>query len=453
MARLLNWRARVGRAVPGLVADERGVGVPTAVFVSSIVFLLGATWAQIGVHDVQLSSYERCREQTLNAAEAGINAAMSELTIDSAYAGGTGTLAAKTGEYDIEVTPINTGDPDDLRRQIVATGYAPSRTSPNPCVRRLEAEVDLETTDGFDFALFAGAGTVTGDNHLTVNGDLYSTDGITLYNNSDVQGDVVSPKFVTTNNNSLIAGDVRAGENVTLNNSATTVQGSVFAGGACAVNAHVVGNVQAGGSISVGSSGRVDGSLAPNSPPPPVRVETLPTFTWNSSNYSPTPSTWSSTTAFYTDWSAKALTGIPFNGHHRITSSLPMSFDVKWKMDADVTIVSDGKISLNKEVTNAGSDTLNLVIISTSEEGIEMSGNVTIADSIHVLLFAPNGPVVFRNLKHFTGAVYGESVDVDQNFTLTWARPEAPGFSWTTSTDVHHRVIVRVLREMVVPAT
>lgn len=442
MARVLTARVRRG------AASEAGVGVPTALFVALVVFSLGATWTQLGIHDVNLSTHERSREQALNAAEAGVNAAMSKLTLDAGYAGGSGTLAGGTGEYEIAVEPIATADPSDLRRKIVATGYVPGRTDPSPVVRRLEAEVDLETTDGFDYGLFAGAGALSGSNHMSVKGDVYSRDGITLQNNSDVSGDVITPAWVTTQGNTLIGGDVRAGGDVTLDNSSTTVQGSVFSGGAVVVNAHVMSDVQAAGSITVGTGGAVDGSLAPQSPPPAARVEPMPQFTWDPSNYTPPPSTWPSAESFHADWAASAAAGLPVNGHHRIEATGALALDQKWKMDADVTVVSDGPVTLSREVTNAGTSMLQLVVISLSEAGIEVTNSVTIPDSIRVLLFAPNGPVVFRNLKDFTGAVYGESIQVDQNFTLTSARPDVPGFTWGTSGDVHHRVVVRVLREV-----
>ena len=445
MARLLSgWPGRARDAA----ADERGFGVPMALFVALIVFALGATWAQIGVHDATLSVHERGWEQAVNAAEAGVNAAMSQLTLDPDYAGTSGVLAGDTGEWITTVEPIATSDPSDKRRRIVATGYAPSQTAANVEVRKLEAEVDLESIDGFDYGLFAGDGTVTGSNHMTVNGDVYSTHGIALQNNSDVNGHVVTPAYVTTSNNSLITGDIRAGGNVTINDSQTTIQGSVFSGGSAIINGHVVGSVQAAGSVTVG--GAVDGTVAPNSPPPEVRVEGLPTFTWDAANYSPTPTTWSNATAFYADWSTKALANLPFNGHHKINDTAALNLDMKWKMDADVTIVTDGKVTLSREIVNATAGILNLVVITTSTSGIEFTNNVTIPDSIHVLLFAPNGSVDFRNLKHFAGAVYGKSIDVDQNFTLTFARPAAPGFSWTSARAVHHRVVVRVLREIAV---
>lgn len=440
--------AKFGVGVGEGLADERGVGVPTALFVALTVFALGATWAQLGIHDIQLSSHERSREQAVNAAEAGVNAAMSALTTDADYPGGTGTLPGGVGEWDVTVEPIVTGDPADLRRLITSTGYAPNRTIANPQTRTLEAEVDLARSDGFEFGLFAGNGTITGANRTTVNGDVYSTDGITLANNTDIQGDVVTPSFVTTTNNSLIAGDIRAGTDVTLENSKTTIQGSVYSGGNVSVNGHVLRNVQAAGTITMGVAGQVDGVTAPQSPPPPVRVERLPTFTWDPNNYSPPPSTWSSSSAFMTNWSSKAIAGLPFNGHHKINSTGALDLDKKWKMDADVTIVTDGPVDLSKEIVNTTTSTLDLVVITTSTSGIVLSGAVTIPDSIRVLLFAPNGPVVFANLKHFSGAVYGESITVDQNFTLTWARPDAPGFTWTSATDVHYRVIVRVLREV-----
>lgn len=445
MARLLTL-LRSGRLD---ARREDGVGVPTALFVALAVFTLGATWTQIGIHDVTLSTHERAREQALNAAEAGINSAMSALTVDANYTTGTGTLSAQTGEWAVEVKPVVTTDPTDRRRQIIATGYAPTRAQPSG-VRTLEAEVDLETSDGFEFGLFAGAGTISGANHMTVNGDIYATHGIALANNSDINGDIVSPAYVSTSNSSVVAGDIRAGGDLTIENSQTTVQGSVFSGGNASINGHVAGNAQAAGTISVG--GVVDGTASPYSPPPAVEVQNLPVFTWDPANYSPAPATWSSTSSFWTDWSNKALGGLAFNGHHRINDTAALNLDRKWKMDADVTIVSDGKITLSKEVLNAGSGTLDLVVITTSASGIELNNNVTIPDSIRLLLFAPNGPVTFKNLKHFAGAVYGQTITVDQNFTLTFSEPDAPGFNWATSTAVHYDVFVRVLREVAAAA-
>lgn len=440
-------KALMARTCPGRMNRERGAGIPTALMVTVTVFLLGATWTRISVHEAERSTYERSDEQAFDAAEAGINAAMAALTTDGSFGGGSGILPERSGEWQTSVAPVNTGDPDDLRRRITATGWGPDQTDSRTVERTLEAEVELESIDGFDFALFAGAGDIQGDNHMTVIGDVYARDGITLKNNSEVQGDVISPAHVTTQGNTLITGDVRAGGDVTLDNNTTTVQGSVFSGGNVTVNARVVGDVQAGGTVSVSQQGQVDGNIAEYATPPPIREESLPTFTWDPANYSPAPTTWGTASEFYNDWSTNATLGLPYSGHHKIDDTVGLTLDKKWKIDANTTVVSDGKIHLTREVVAGSTETMDLVIISTSEEGIEISNNVTMPNNIHVLLFAPNGPVSFKNLKHFAGAVYGESVDADQNFTLTWVLPDVPGLDWSLTSDVHYRVILRVLRE------
>lgn len=432
MARLLRTSLR----------DEHGLGIPTAMFVTLTVFVLGATWARIAVHSADRSAHDRSREQALQAAEAGVNAAMSRLTVDAAYAGGSGSLPDRTGDYDVAVAPVA---PGDLRRLITATGHAPERDAKRVVSRRLEAQVDLEPGDGFTYALFAGTGVLTGDNHMTVTGDVYGRDGVALANNTDIHGDVVSPSWVTVDNNTLVTGDIRAGGDVTLELSATTVQGSVYSHGNVVVKAHVEGDVQAAGSVTVQVGGQVDGDIAEYSTPPPVRTEALPEFTWDPADYSPAPSTWSSASAFKSHWQANANA---FSGHHRITDTAQITLDSSWTMSDDVTIVSDGMVKLTRDVTNAGSDTLYLVIVSFSEQGIEFTNNVTLPNSVKLLLFAQNGPVVFRNLKNFSGSVYARSIEADQNLTLSHSAFDVPGFSWSAATDVHYRVAMRVLREV-----
>ncbi len=456
MAKLLTavWSGRLRQDTPrparSRATGEAGIGIPTALFVVLIVFALGATWARLGIHNTQASAHERGRELSVQAAEAGVNEAMSELSLDDAYSGGSGSLAGDTGDYEVTVEAMST-DPDDRRRLITATGYSDLADS-TPVVRRLEAEVDLESTDGFDYALFGGAGDLDGDNRLTVHGDLYGRDGVALANNSDVNGDVVSPLWITTSGNTLITGDVQAGGDVTLEDSQTTVQGSVFSAGDVHVDAHVKGDVQAAGTVTVGNNGQVDGQIAEQSPPPLISEEGLPQFTWDPASYSPTPETWSSTSAFRDSWSSDVDAGVAFEGHHRIEDTATLQLDRKWEMGDDVTIVSDGKVEMSREVSSASSDVVELVVVSFSEDGIRLSNNMTMPDGIRVLLFAPNGPVVFDNLKHFTGVVYGESIDVGQNFTLTWSEVEVPGFSWESSTPVRNRVIVRVVREVAASA-
>lgn len=441
--------AQLLRVFRRAAADERGVGLPTAMFTALTVFALGAVWSQVGVHSVERSVYDRSREQSVDAAEAGVNMAMSQLTLDPDYSGGSGTLNDSTGEYEVTVEPVDPSNPDDMRRRIVSTGYAPDRADHHRIAeRRLEAQVDLEKATGFEYALFAGGGTVGGANHMTVSGDVYGQTGVHLTNNADVNGSIVSPGDVTTANNSLIAGDIRSDGNVTLENPATTVQGSVYAGGSISVNAQVRGDAQAGSTITVTNTGNVQGDVAPDSPPPPVVQEQLPTFTWDPANYDPAPTTWSSASDWQADFHAKAIAGTPYSGHHKINSTGAIALDKRWKIGDDTTIVTDGSVTLSRDVTNTAGATVDLVIVSFSTSGITFENNVTFPSNVRVLLFAPNGPVTFKNLKHFTGTVYSQSIQLDQNFTLTHSKLEPPGFSFDTATAVQYQVILRVLREV-----
>lgn len=440
-------------------ADEAGTGVVTALSISLIAFLLGAVWVNVAVHQVEGSSYEKKREQALNAAEAGVNLAISRLAGDYDWAGTGGVieLADDTGEYEVSVTPVDPGDPEDLDRYIVAKGYAPSKTSTRRAARQLEQQVELIPTDGFEFALFASPGGITGQNNSTVTGDVYSASDIALAQFTNVFGDVTSVGSVSTSNNNTIGGKIHAGVDVFIENTGTDVQGDVWAGGFSAgvpnvkVSGSVDGDVQARGTVQL-TGGSVDGDIAEGSPPPEPPVLGLPTFTWDPDNYSPTPSPpWSSAADFTAHWSANKS---GFSGHHRVeggdSPSNTISLDSKWTMTGDVTIAADGPVTLSRDIANGtgGDVTLTIVSFSNADPAIAFTNNVSLPASVKILLFAPEGDVDFSQLKDFHGVVYGKGIDLSQQFTLGYDAPDVPGFSWDASSSVHFDVDVRTFREV-----
>ncbi|MBI2168230.1 MAG: hypothetical protein HYU28_01835 [Actinobacteria bacterium] len=445
MGRLLS-RGAVRRRM----TDESGTGVVTALMITIIVFTLGATWTSVAVHQVQSSSHERRREQALNAAEAGINYAFSQLSGDAGWAGTSGPvpLGDATGEFEVSWTPVDPSDPDDLDRYIVAKGYAPAKASDQRAARQLEQQVTLVPTDGFSFALFASPGGVAGQNNSTITGDVYSAGNLDLSNSAKYFGDVVALGNITSSNNSTVGGDVQAGGNVTLDNSATTVQGNLLAGGNVTMTGTVLGDVQAGGSIS---GGTVEGTVAPNSPPSPPPTLSQPTFTWDPANYSPTPSSWSSASAFTSYWNSN-LSG--FSGHHRITGGSgggnTITLDKKWTMTGDVTIVTDGPIVLSRDIANGTSGNVNLTVISltSTDPAVSLTNNLSMPSSIRILIYAPNARVDFSQLKDFHGVVYADGINLSQQFTLSYAAPDVPGFSWDASSAVHFDIEVRTFREV-----
>jgi hypothetical protein len=468
-------RLRVSR----IRRDERGIGIVTALMVTLIVFATGAMWAQQAVHQTEGSGVERSREQALAAAEAGLNAAMAKLAQNSACPTTpvTGTIPG-VGEWEYSFPGVghpdyvNCADPDEYRRYVIAKGYAPSKTAARKQQRQLEQQIDLVATDGFKYALFASSGSITGANQITVRGDAYSRSAVTLANDSTVTGNLTSMGAVTLENSTLVTGTVWANGAVNVNTQGvgTGVGQDVLTSlGNINVESRIGGNAQAAGSITGG--GTVVGTRTPSSPAAVPPDLTLPTYTWSSSNYS-SPTIWAPPTytspgsSFQTYFNANDLA---FGGTHRITtcgapytsytcspSVGAVSFNERWNMSSDTTIVSDGTVELSRDI---GSGTGNLVIVSeypgttcttpsTACNAVILSNNWSIPSTVKVLIFAQNGCVDVSNLKTFVGTIYARCIKLDNNFDLTYYPVAPPGFNWTTATSTHYTVQARSFREV-----
>jgi cytoskeletal protein CcmA (bactofilin family) len=436
------------RRLPGRFASEDGMAIVLSMSVAFVVFTLGAVWIGIGTHQVTITGRDKLRDQARHAAEAGINAAMSGLSANAGFTG-FGVTSITGGQFEVTVLPVSV-DPDDPRRYIVARGYAPTKLHPRRVARRLEQQVEVIPTDGFRYALFTSPGGVTGANRMTVNGDIYANGNLLLSSNATVSGSVTALGSITTSNNSTFAGDLHAATDVTLNNSFTTVMGNVYAGGNVTMTGQVKGNVQAGGTIL---GGTVDGSRAQNSPPAPPLPLTLPTFTWDPANYGAVWY-WASPSAFQTYWSANRS---GFSGAHRVSCPAPcttaINLGLKWTVTGDTTIVADGPVALSSDILNATGSDVSLTIVSTASDvgttpTVTMSNNVTLPDDVKVIFYVPNGTVAFRNLKHFTGAVYASSILLDQQFTLTFKPVTLPGFDFGLTSSSHFFIQAGVFKEV-----
>ena len=434
--------------------DEQGMTIILSVMVCFAVFSIGSVWIGISMHQLNGSAREKLRETARNAAEAGLNAAMSRLSADPFWAGET-AQQLPGAEYEVSVLATSP-NPDDPNRYIVAKGYAPSKTSPHRAAKRLEQQIQLIPNNAFRYALFSYPGGISGANKPTINGDVYSSTDIVMSNHATVSGSVTSLGSVTTSNNTSIAGDVRAVGNVTLNNSQTTVMGNVYSNGDVALTGHVKGSVQAAGSIT--NNGTIDGSAAAFSPPEPPSPQTLPTFTWDPTLY-PTGSVhpdWSSPSAFLTYWAANKGN---FSGVHRVlcpaTGTCPTTEfgntpgnSTPWTLTGDTTIVADGPVLISRDVTATAPVTLTIVSLATSGDAIKMTTQVTMPDNIKVVLFAPNASVRFVNLKHFSGTVYANSIQLDQQFQLTYVPIVVPGVDFGVTSSSHFAIQAGAFKEV-----
>lgn len=434
--------------------DERGMTIVLSVMVCFAVFSLGAVWVGIGMHQLNSSGQEKLRETARNAAEAGLNAAMSQLTADPSWTGETGQQLPNA-EFEVSVLPMSV-DPTDPGRYIVAKGYAPSKASARRVSKRLEQQIELIPNNAFRYALFTSPGGISGVNKPTVTGDVYSATDLTMSNNATVTGSVTSMGSVTTSNSTSIAGDVRAVGNVTLNNSTSTVMGNVYSGGNVSLTGRVKGSVQAAGSIT--NNGTIAGSAAAYSPPEPPSARTLPTFTWDPDAYpaGTVQPDYATPAAFHTYWVANKNN---FSGVHRIHcpaigtcptldfGNTPGSPGT-WRLTGDTTIVADGPILISRDVTATVPVTLTIISLATGGNAITMTTQVTIPDNIKVVLFAPDAVVKFVNLKHFTGTVYANSIQLDQQFQLTYAPVTVPGFEFDVTSSSHFQIQAGAFKEV-----
>jgi cytoskeletal protein CcmA (bactofilin family) len=429
------------------------VGIVTSLGITLTVFALAGTWLSLGIHQHESSAFERSREQAVHAAEAGINDAISRLAADIQYTGSSTvqTLRDETGEYEVSVSAVDPSDPYDTDRFISATGYAPSKTANQRAVRKVEQQVVLEPSDGFQYALFASPGGIAAGNNAQVRGDIYSAADVTFGNSALVYGDVVSRGTVTTANFSTIAGTIHAKVDVNVGSSNTTVQGNVFAGGNVTVNGRVMGDVQAGGTITVGTSGFIGGRRVANSTPPDPPLLGQPTFTWNATDYTLAYS-WTSGSTFMSHWSANVNS---FRYAHRSLggddNSNKITLDQRWNASGDTTIVSNSPIGLARDITNTSGTDINAAFVTYSvrDPAISLTSQVTVRDpSLKILLFAPNGVIDFSQLKDFHGTVYAKQIRMGQNFTMSRAEFDIPGFDWDGSSATHFIVKLGTFREV-----
>jgi hypothetical protein len=214
------------------------------------------------------------------------------------------------------------------------------------------------------------------------------------------------------------------------------VLGNLYSGGNVALTGRVKGSVQAAGSIT--NNGTIDGSAAAFSPPEPPVARTLPTFTWDPAIYpaGTVRPDYATPAAFQTYWAANKTA---FSGVHRVlcpaTGTCPAidfgtSGSGKWTLAGDTTIVADGPIVISRDITATTPVTLTIISLATSGDAIKMTTQVTIPDNVKVVLFAPAAQVRFVNLKHFSGTVYAHSIQLDQQFQLTYVPVVVPGFDF-----------------------
>jgi hypothetical protein len=145
-----------------------------------------------------------------------------------------------------------------------------------------------------------------------------------------------------------------------------------------------------------------------------------------------------------------------FGGAHRIVVSDVAANRVTLGSDttltSDTTIVSDAPITISRDIKlGAGSPpvTLTVVSLSTQAGAISLTNQQTFPSGVKVVLFAPDGSCDFDQLKTFDGVVYCNTINLSNQFTLNYSKPDVPGFGWSATSTTHFVVKVGTFREVV----
>lgn len=455
--------------------QDEGIGIASALSVAIVIFILGATWYSVSVHELEEVGYDRHLATALNVAEAGAREAMYLLasneggfraTADGGEAttGITGTTcdldtletlvdgASETqGEYWVRAVPLAAA-----RSYLIESwGWAPHHSAHQGVSKKVMIEVELVPIgEGFYYALFAADGGLTAGNRKEIYGDAYSGDDLAIGNFTRVYANddgapgtgqmlVYRDLLIGSGANVDIAGEVKvngfvkddagsafgaAGNDlIILNNTAlSSLPKSTFKKNGSSVGR----NLQVAGASSTVSDPPSASAIVWNATGiPPVPSIALPLFVWNQNTYldaGMTATEYDSWTDF-TDWyddNKNALTGA-----HYVKTAHATQYTLNMggvKLAGDFVLAFKGDLEL-KGTPNGVTDPA-LAPVTVVIAGVEPTSDVTLTNSsnsiegqVHHLIYS-GGTFSAGQQTTIYGAMYGNK-DVSSNRLEIHFRP------------------------------
>ena len=481
---------RMKRFLGALHNQDEGIGIASALSVAVVIFILGATWYSISVHELEEVGYDRHLATALNVAEAGAREAMYLLASneggfrDTADGGEVTTgitgfqcdldtletmvdgVSETQGEYWVRAVPLA-----KARSYLIESwGWAPHHTAHQAVSKKVMIEVELVPIGGgFYYALFAAEGGLTAGNRKEIYGDAYSGDDLAIGNFTRVYANddgapgtgqmlVYRDLLVGNGANVDIAGEVK------VNGFVKDDSGSALG---TAGNDLIILNDTSLSSLpkstfkknqaSVGRNLQVVGPSSTVTDPPsaaayvwnatgiqPVPQITLPAFVWNKDAYIAAGMTatehndWAAFTTWYNQTSNKNA----LKGAHYIKNAYagpgPYPLDMGGvKLAGDFVLAFKGDLELRgtpNGVTNAALAPVTVVIA-----GVDTTSDVTLSNSsnsiegqVHHLIYA-GGTFSASQQTTIYGAMYGDK-DTSSNRLEIHFRPPSTsavaGFSF-----------------------
>jgi hypothetical protein len=449
--------------------SEQGIAMITAVLVMFVISLLVATMMYTNFHNATATAKNRSWGQSIHVAESGVQQAIAVLQSTGGVApAGTVTGTTADGSYQYQVTrkPRN-------RYQIDATGTVGTVASLQG-MRRLR--VTMAPPASFSYALFSLSDVTTKNNNL-VCGDIWANTYVTVYQNDSVlsadnsscpdgsagTGSVTAATgSIELQHNSRVDGDAWSGGNDSSGNAITLAGGASVGGFAKASSSapgctddpsHSLYSVMSSGSITgtvttwgANTGTGPAGARFPLTCTAAAPTKTIPPFSFNPANYPPGTVHQYSFPTDYTAFNTYIATNrANLSGVFYITggdSSTPVDLGGV-SVGGDLTVVAtNAPIDASQGIGDAaGSSTDKIVVLATfyaapatncSTNGGNpgdcaigfknnfqpVNGSVNDAGNTATVLYAPNGPVAFKNNADFLGAVYANNIQVKNNMNV-----------------------------------
>ena len=424
--------------------DEQGFALVTAVILMAIMAMLAALAVQNGTHSERTSARGKNWTQSLHIAEAGVQQAIALLQASNGASPAPFSGSVSDGSFDVTVTALGRN-----RYQIDSTGTSGRGAG---LVTSRAVRVTMAPPRSFSYALFSLTDVNTKNND-TVVGDIWANGSVVVDQNDLVDGSVVAATGrVFLDNNSRVMGDVQSGGYEPSSGVAIDVStGAVIDGKAKASSTapgcsddpghlyygvNVVGSI--GGTVTTwgnktggGSVGAVQSGVCTDAP----ATKPMPAFTWNPANYA-APQTFASpgdfedyldagnrtnlSGTFYVNGGGSSeeidLTGVEVAGDTVIIApSAPIDANgvgAANNNDKVLVLVSYYQPPPGSACTTTGGN--------PADCAIGMKNNFQPTDNTATLLYAPNGPVSFKNNAQFSGAVYANDIVLKNNQVVVY---------------------------------